>query len=353
MTDTPGREPEERLPAVRPPAEAVPAERFTSPPSVRANELSPDRSAQIVRQSSNARWVGFLSVVVVIIFVSIYWFMELGLPFGLSQPRLGAEGTELAAQQVLSVERGYNIYEANCARCHGEQGEGGIGPALNRQDKLFSHLSAAYLQTILEVGGRYACGDPNSLMPVWADTNGGPLNYRQIEELIAFIRAPSDQTFVKRDEELLDPVVDPVTGEVETFVGWRDPAYEPEPGATPYPDCWAKEFTQPGGGDGGSPAPSTDPNAEVVDFVATGILFTESEVSAPADVAFTLTFDNQDAAIPHDVVINDASGTQVFKTDTFPGVETRSYTVEPLAAGTYPFLCSVHPQTMTGTLTVE
>ena len=35
-------------------------------------------------------------------------------------------------------------------------------------------------------------------MPVWSDTGHppGPLNYRQIEELIAFIRATNDQTFV-------------------------------------------------------------------------------------------------------------------------------------------------------------
>ena len=94
-------------------------------------------------------------------------------------------------------------------------------------------------------------------MPVWADTGHppGPLNYRQIEELIAFIRAPSDQTFIKRDEHLLDPRIDPVTGEVETFTGWVDPAYEPEPGATPYPACWTDEFTS------ASPAPSGEPTA--------------------------------------------------------------------------------------------
>jgi hypothetical protein len=35
---------------------------------------------------------------------------------------------------------------------------------------------------VLTVGGRYVCGDPKSVMPVWAQPNG-PLNYRQIEEI--------------------------------------------------------------------------------------------------------------------------------------------------------------------------
>ncbi len=354
MTDTPGREPQERLPAVRPPATPAPVERFTSPPSTRAVELTPERAAQVVRQSSNARWVGFLAVVVVILFVSLYWFYELGAPLGLSTPRIGLKGAELAAQQVTAVERGYNVYEANCARCHGEQGEGGgIGPALNRQDKLFAHLSENYLRNILHAGGRYACGNPNSLMLVWSDTANPPgsLNYRQIQELIAFLRAPSSQTFIKRDEELLDPRIDPVTGEVETFTGWRDTGYKPEPGATPYPDCWANEFASAGGASA-APAPSTDPDAAVVLVEAVGVQFTTPAVSAPADEAFTLTFDNQDAAIPHDVVVSDAGGAEVFRTELFPGVETRSIAVEPLEAGTYTFVCSLHSN-MTGTLTVE
>ena len=41
-----------------------------------------------------------------------------------------------------------------------------------------------------------------------------------------------------------------------------------------------------------------------------------------------------------------------FKGDVFNGVATRQYQVPALAAGDYPFICTVHP-TMTGTLTVQ
>jgi mono/diheme cytochrome c family protein/plastocyanin len=355
MAETPGREPEQRLPVPRPPAEPAPVERFTSPPQARAFELTPERAAQVVRQSSNARWVGFLITVMVALFIAIYWFYELG-PLGISEPRLVSEAN---AQQVTAVERGYNVYKANCARCHGEQGEGDIGPVLNRQDKLFAHLNENYLRSVLEVGGRFVCGNANSQMPVWADTGSppGPLNYVQINDLIAFLRAPNTQEYVIRDPELLEPEHDPITGEVRTFRGWVDPNYTPESGATPYPDCWTDEFESgasaaPSGSasaaptDGASPGPS-------VSIVALNIAFTTTEVTAPADTPFVIAFDNQDAGVQHNVAISDASGAEVFRGDIFPGVETRDYQVPALAAGEYPFICSVHPTTMTGTLTAE
>ena len=77
-------------------------------------------------------------------------------PAGLTEPRLEAE---IIAQQITKVERGYNVYQANCARCHGAQGEGGIGTVLNQQDKLFSHLNENYIRNVLTAGGRYVCGD--------------------------------------------------------------------------------------------------------------------------------------------------------------------------------------------------
>ncbi|MEJ7749685.1 MAG: cupredoxin domain-containing protein, partial [Candidatus Limnocylindrales bacterium] len=89
-----------------------------------------------------------------------------------------------------------------------------------------------------------------------------------------------------------------------------------------------------------------------VTITAAGIAFTTPEVTAPADQPFTLTFDNQDASVPHDVHIRDASGAEIFKTDTFPGAAARDYQVPALAAGTYGFVCTVHPN-MTGSLTAS
>ena len=355
MADTPGREPEQRLPIPRPPAEPAPVERFTSPPSARSFELSPERAAQVVRQSSNARWVGFLVTVVVALFIAVYWFYELG-PLGISEPRLDAEA---ASQQVIAVERGYNLYQANCARCHGANGEGGIGPVLNRRDKLFAHLNEAYLRNVLEVGGRYVCGNPNSQMPVWADTGNppGPLNYVQIDDLIAFLRASSTETYQVRDETLFEPEIDPLTGEIRTFNGWVDPAYTPDAGATPYPDCWTDEFASESAAPSASAEPSGSPEASAdagpsVSIVALGIAFTTTEVTVPADTPFVIVFENQDAGVPHNVAISDASGAEVFRGEIFNGVATMEYQVPALPAGEYPFICTVHPN-MTGTLTAE
>src|SRR3990172_790186 len=154
MTDQPGREPEQRLPARRPPSEAAPAARFSAPESAHPSELSPERAAKIVRQSASARWIGFLVLCVVIVFMMIYYFYEVGAPLGLSTPRLDAQAE---VQQVVAVERGYNLYQANCARCHGPTGEGTSGgyiaPVLNDQMKPFPHLNAIYLKNVPPPGG--------------------------------------------------------------------------------------------------------------------------------------------------------------------------------------------------------
>ncbi len=356
MTDQPGQSPEQRLPAPRPESAPVPVERFTAPPSAHTVGLSPERAAKIVSQSASARWVAFLAVTIVALFSILYYFYDLGFPGVANSSRLEKE---VAVQQVTDVTQGYALFQANCSRCHGVQGEGGIGPVLNDQAKLLAHLTPGYLKNVLTVGGRLVCGDANSLMPVWSDQGNppGPLNYRNIEELIAFLRAPTTVSFQG---------LDPATGKTVTMTGWRDPSYAPPPGASPVPACWKDAFASassapapsggasPGPSGAATPAPSGGGAAVVLTISAANVAYDKATLEAPANTPFQITFTNNDAGIPHNVSIHQDSptGPEVWKGEIFSGVATKTYDVPALPPGTYGFVCTVHPN-MTGILTVK
>ncbi len=83
--------------------------------------------------------------------------------------------------------------------------------------------------------------------------------------------------------------------------------------------------------------------------------FTETELTAPAGQPFTITFDNQDAAVPHNVAIHaaeDFSDQAIAATAIEPGPVTQTLEVPALDPGTYYFRCDVHPTTMTGRIEV-
>ena len=96
------------------------------------------------------------------------------------------------------------------------------------------------------------------------------------------------------------------------------------------------------------PAGSVDPNAIVV--TANDLKFSPTEVSAPADDRFEIVFDNQEG-VPHNIVISDTAGTKVFEGEIVSSQQV-TYTIPALAAGSYPFICAIHPD-MKGTLTAE
>jgi cytochrome c oxidase subunit 2 len=101
-----------------------------------------------------------------------------------------------------------------------------------------------------------------------------------------------------------------------------------------------------------TPAPSGATSGPVVELGAKNIAFNPTSLQAPADTGFTIHFKNDDATVPHDVEIKDASGARVWLGDTITGVSEVSYAVPPLKAGSYTFDCTIHPN-MTGTLTVQ
>jgi cytochrome c oxidase subunit 2 len=101
-----------------------------------------------------------------------------------------------------------------------------------------------------------------------------------------------------------------------------------------------------------TPVPSGG-GGPVVDLVAKGVKFDKAEITAKPDAPFTIHFDNQDAGTPHDVDILDGTGAKVFEGQDFPGPGVRDYGVQPLPAGDYQFICSIHPTLMFGTLKVQ
>ncbi|MEW5990311.1 MAG: cytochrome c oxidase subunit II [Chloroflexota bacterium] len=98
--------------------------------------------------------------------------------------------------------------------------------------------------------------------------------------------------------------------------------------------------------------PAPRPSGTVLDVSAEGIRFDTAALQVPADGPFAIAFTNNDPSILHDIDIKDASGAVIQDQATITGGTTANYTYTPLAAGTYTFFCSIHPN-MTGTLTAK
>ncbi|MFL5791184.1 MAG: cupredoxin domain-containing protein, partial [Actinomycetota bacterium] len=129
--------------------------------------------------------------------------------------------------------------------------------------------------------------------------------------------------------------------------------------------------TPAGGGGGGPPASgppsssgppptsapptsSAPPTGGVTTTVtASGLAFDTQTITLPANKATTLTFDNQDSGVPHDIAIfPDASATNpLFTGDIVVGPKSVDYQIPALKPGSYFFHCDVHPD-MNGTVTV-
>jgi plastocyanin len=147
-----------------------------------------------------------------------------------------------------------------------------------------------------------------------------------------------------------------LAGAVVIQLGWVPPreASGGEPGAGAGPTPVPPGNPVDGGEPPAEPGASDEPVeiAADVTLTAVNIAFVEDSFSAPADTPFTLALVNQDQGTPHNVELKDGGGASVFLGEIFNGVATEVYDVPALAAGSYTFLCTVHPN-MTGTATLE
>jgi mono/diheme cytochrome c family protein len=126
------------------------------------------------------------------------------LVYQLREPdRLQADASQ---DQQMAREEGEELYHLNCASCHGEMGDGSIGPPLN---------SKSFLETVNDnrLFSLIRSGVPSTGMPAWGQIFGGPLTDEETRQLVAYIRswAPGVE-----DQPPVAIVADPVMG-VEIF----------------------------------------------------------------------------------------------------------------------------------------
>lgn len=84
-------------------------------------------------------------------------------------------------------------------------------------------------------------------------------------------------------------------------------------------------------------------------ITAKNVAFTPTKIDVPANQQLTVTFDNEDAGVAHNLHFKTPDDN---KTDVKQGVDKETLTFTVAKAGTVDYMCDVHP-TMKGELTVH
>jgi plastocyanin len=112
------------------------------------------------------------------------------------------------------------------------------------------------------------------------------------------------------------------------------------------------EVAEAGGGGGGG----ATGGPVAVTLVAQNLSFDLSSIAASAGVEVTVTLDNQDAGVLHNVAFytNPSASSAIFVGDLLTGPATEDVVFNsPATPGSYFFRCDVHPDTMTGAFVVQ
>ena len=133
---------------------------------------------------------GLVTLTIIALALPLYWLGEPGRHDGL---------VEFTDSQ--SVKQGAELYEANCAQCHGSaNGDGGVAAdfALVDTNGVFVEQVQWVAPSLGAVLDRFSYdelkyilnyGRTNSPMPAWGIVGGGPMTDQQIDKVIAYLAA--------------------------------------------------------------------------------------------------------------------------------------------------------------------
>jgi mono/diheme cytochrome c family protein len=96
-----------------------------------------------------------------------------------------APPTETAAVDPHIAAGAHDFVTFACARCHGEQGRGGISPAVPALSTAAKTLTPAELRSIIDHGLGESSNPTQPYMPVW----GAVISKTQVNDLVAYLRA--------------------------------------------------------------------------------------------------------------------------------------------------------------------
>jgi plastocyanin len=88
-----------------------------------------------------------------------------------------------------------------------------------------------------------------------------------------------------------------------------------------------------------------------ITLVGENIAFDTAELVARVGQQVTITFENRDSGVPHNLWIDGPAGPIATEIEVGAITQTLTFTIDE--SGTYQFLCQVHPGAMAGQLVIE
>jgi cytochrome c551 len=136
--------------------------------------------------------LGVIVVAALAIFTVFYWVTD---PSRLADRQSQASKDLIAYGERVFANNKSDASAAQCARCHGDNGQGGPVPGTKNLAPNLHSASIAkklkvnpdYVNEVIRFGGVVVSGNVNSDMPAWSTEVGGPLTVQQIDALTALV----------------------------------------------------------------------------------------------------------------------------------------------------------------------